>query len=159
MFLSVSNVPLSPCSAFRLSCVVLILTLTPLKLPADSLLYFTTLALLALSFFLHPKDICVADTMGWVRWLTPGDGGPYLPAYRQYLSPRRYATGGNSTFNGASKGIVYIEDSNTAYRGIQLVFGSESNRRTHGGLVLLLFVAGQLFAGGSRQSNGRQQWE
>ncbi len=34
------------------------------------------------------KDICVADTMGWLRWLTPGDGGPYLPEHRQYLPPR-----------------------------------------------------------------------
>ncbi|CAM9580319.1 unnamed protein product [Pylaiella littoralis] len=37
------------------------------------------------------QDICVADTMGLIRWLTPGagGGGPYLPEHRQYLDRRR----------------------------------------------------------------------
>ncbi|CBJ28983.1 conserved unknown protein [Ectocarpus siliculosus] len=53
------------------------------------------------------QDVCVADTMGWLRWLTPGDGGPYLPDYRQYLPPR------------SLKNVQETEDSGDADAGLR----------------------------------------
>eukprot|EP00752_Nemacystus_decipiens_P003264 g3021.t1 len=54
------------------------------------------------------QDICVADTMGWVRWLTPKDGAstlPYLPDHRQYLPYRTWLRRLQETEAGSIDGL------------------------------------------------------
>ncbi|CAN0342371.1 unnamed protein product [Ascophyllum nodosum] len=55
------------------------------------------------------QDFCVADTSGWIRWLTPGERGPYMPMYRLHIEGRGVATDLYKGLDGADVEAYVLE--------------------------------------------------